>query len=256
MKIDYDGPRVTIELERDELDHLSLDVEQMVEWFGSTLRALASLRRGQWNARDWTLTADSPEEMDALRSDPDALARAGAYWVVNDLARLAPRLKGIEAATIREHAARGGSIGHLALAMDTNRATAQSRRNAVLKQEPSTWEQWATGQLRSGPTPPGSSTKRCPLCGDLILKPAYVDHVENCPGSEHGGRSVVNIASGNARVGFQRGVVHGDVHVARSSRTERMTADDEAELDSLDADRQADRDDARIQGLYDPTGEE
>jgi tRNA-dihydrouridine synthase len=57
---------------------------------------------------------------------------------------LAP-LEGIRNAAVRQHAAEGGSYGALAKAMDIKQATAQHRRDTLLKNDPSPMEQWATG---------------------------------------------------------------------------------------------------------------
>ncbi|MGW2035219.1 hypothetical protein [Streptomyces sp. NPDC001811] len=45
---------------------------------------------------------------------------------------------------VRQHAAQGGSYGALASAMGVTRATAQSRRDTLLKKDPSEMEKWAT----------------------------------------------------------------------------------------------------------------
>ncbi|MFE3907412.1 hypothetical protein ACFXPY_46210 [Streptomyces sp. NPDC059153] len=49
------------------------------------------------------------------------------------------RLEGIR------DAAQGGSYGALASSMGVTRATAQYRRDALVKKDPSAMEQWATG---------------------------------------------------------------------------------------------------------------
>ncbi|MFB7076449.1 hypothetical protein [Streptomyces sp. NPDC056308] len=56
------------------------------------------------------------------------------------------RLEGVRDAAVRQHAAQGGSYGALASSMDgVTRATAQYRRDALVKKDPSAMEQWATG---------------------------------------------------------------------------------------------------------------
>ena len=45
---------------------------------------------------------------------------------------------------MRQHAAQGGSYGALATSMSVTRATAQSRRDTLLKKDPSEMERWAT----------------------------------------------------------------------------------------------------------------
>ncbi|WP_159062573.1 hypothetical protein [Streptomyces caniscabiei] len=46
---------------------------------------------------------------------------------------------------MRQHAGQGGSYGALASTTGVTRATAQSRRDTLLKKAPSLMEQWATG---------------------------------------------------------------------------------------------------------------
>ncbi|MFJ2170407.1 hypothetical protein [Streptomyces griseofuscus] len=57
---------------------------------------------------------------------------------------LTQRLEGIRNAAVRQHAAQRGSYSALASAMGVTRATAQSRRDTLLKKEPSDREKWAT----------------------------------------------------------------------------------------------------------------
>ncbi|OWA01061.1 hypothetical protein B9W68_30500 [Streptomyces sp. CS227] len=54
------------------------------------------------------------------------------------------RLEGIRDAAVRQHAARDGSYGELANSMSVTRATAQSRRDTLLKRDPSEMERCAT----------------------------------------------------------------------------------------------------------------
>ncbi|MEU9489324.1 hypothetical protein AB0D83_37815 [Streptomyces decoyicus] len=54
-------------------------------------------------------------------------------------------LEGVREAAVREHAAQGGSYGALAKATSVSRVTAQSRRDTMLKKDPSAMERWATG---------------------------------------------------------------------------------------------------------------
>ncbi|MDX3482547.1 hypothetical protein [Streptomyces scabiei] len=55
------------------------------------------------------------------------------------------RLEGIRDAAVRQHAAQGGSYGALATSMGVTRATAQYRRDTLVKKDPSAMEKWATG---------------------------------------------------------------------------------------------------------------
>lgn len=94
--------------------------EELSAAFHSALTALSHLRHGQGDSPDWA-RAVSALEVDLL-----------------------PRLGGIRDASIRAHAAARGSVGQLATAMAVARSTAQSRREAVTKNAPSKWENWAT----------------------------------------------------------------------------------------------------------------
>lgn len=80
-----------------------------------------------------------------------ALLRAGAA-PTDDLATalsgttaLLERLEGLRDATVRQHAAQRGSYGSLAKATGVSRATAQSRRDTLLRKDPGELEHWATG---------------------------------------------------------------------------------------------------------------
>lgn len=59
---------------------------------------------------------------------------------------LLERLTAARKAQVRQYDAQGGSHGTLGMAMGVTRATAQSRRRLILKEEPSALEQWATGE--------------------------------------------------------------------------------------------------------------
>lgn len=123
--------RYVLSLTDAEIEALGMDAYLLMDWFASTLSALATLR---------SAAPDSP----SVTSDE------WDHYINDTERRLAPRLRGVRDALIRAHHASGGSLGDLALAMDVPRSTAQSRRNAVLRRDPSIWEQWATGTL---PTP-------------------------------------------------------------------------------------------------------
>lgn len=137
------GLDITISLTPGEAEALGMEAATLADWFDTALWALALLRngysdRGGQGAKDVT---------------PDAL-----YTVLNDLDhRLLPRLQGVRDAAIRRHQELGGSIGHLALAMDVAKSTAQSRRNVVMNRAATSWERWAT---EGGP-----ERERCGACG-------------------------------------------------------------------------------------------
>ncbi|MEU8765035.1 hypothetical protein [Streptomyces sp. NPDC048659] len=144
------GMDVTISLTAAEAAQVGDDAGILADWFHSALWALAILRAGHVPANP-----DHPHP-DARK---DRTAGPGDwYTVVNDLDyRLLPRLEGIRDAAIRAHAAAGGSVGDMALAMDVSRSTAQYRRDAVRQADPSVWEQWATRTREPRP--------RCVACG-------------------------------------------------------------------------------------------
>ncbi|WP_424217788.1 hypothetical protein ACN20G_37145 (plasmid) [Streptomyces sp. BI20] len=125
------GVDITISLPPGEADAISGD--PLEDWFDSALWALSLLRTG--------INHRAP-----LPGGPGTLTADTWARVISDLDhRLLPRLEGIRDAAIRRHAEAGGTIGDLALAMDTARSTAQSRRAAVLtgRDRPSVWERWA-----------------------------------------------------------------------------------------------------------------
>lgn len=131
---------VTIECTAEEGAALGSELGQLTDWLSTALLGLVALRTG-YVAGDPAKGAPTYDRT--------------WYWVINDLAhRLLPRLEGILAAAIREHKATGGSLSHLALAMDVDadtdgryrmpaRSTAQYRRGQVVNNPPSMWEQWA-----------------------------------------------------------------------------------------------------------------
>jgi len=128
---DGEQVEITLSIPAAEADAIGEELSSLVNWMDTALWALGLLRTGSTHRPDG---AAQPVTVDHL------------YTVINDLEkRLAPRLQGIQAAAIREHAALGGSYGQLALAMDTPRSTAQRRRDAVTDNPATTWERWARG---------------------------------------------------------------------------------------------------------------
>ncbi len=119
VTLEYDGRRWAL---------LGADVGTMADWLDTALLGLASLRAKQYPWAD-----------ELVQADPKFW-----YWPINDLYhQMLPRLRGVEEAAIREHHATGGSLSHLATAMDVERSTAQYRRTQVIDNEPSSWERWA-----------------------------------------------------------------------------------------------------------------
>lgn len=131
-----DHLEITLHIGPEDAAALGGEAGLLTDWFLTALRALVALRMGE---------VDRETETGQIVRGPATVDTW--YWVINDLGtRLTPRLEGIIAAAIRAHAAAGGSIGNLALAMDVapRRSTAQTRREKVLDTEPSGWELWAT----------------------------------------------------------------------------------------------------------------
>ncbi|MGW1598802.1 hypothetical protein [Streptomyces sp. NPDC002343] len=113
-------PDLTIPLSAADAQALGDDVGQLTQRFGAVLHGLAQLRAGEASLDDLETT---------IATTTDLLDRLG----------------GIQNAAVRQHAAEGGSYGELAKAMDVKRATAQYRRDTLLKNDPSPMERWATG---------------------------------------------------------------------------------------------------------------
>ncbi|WP_055689461.1 hypothetical protein [Streptomyces prasinus] len=127
------GGDIVISLTPEQSQKLGMDVGMLADWFHSALWALATLR-----------SADPAEQTVPANS---------WHTMINDVDhRLLPRLEGIRDALIRAHAANGGSVGDLALAMDVARSTAQYRRDVLRNSNPGLFEQWAVsgGPQRGG----------------------------------------------------------------------------------------------------------
>lgn len=119
IETDRGGRALTITLSRDQVEVLGNAAGELAEMLDQVLTGLARLR-------------------DGLPGRP-----------VDDLVRYADalmaRMDGVRAAAIAEHARQGGSYGELALALGVPRATAQTRRRAVLGAEQAPAELWARG---------------------------------------------------------------------------------------------------------------
>lgn len=129
------GMDITISLTPDEADVLGSDAAQLADWFDTLLYGLALLRRGP----DRT---NNDETLDDL------------HLVIRDLdVRLKPRIAGIVDLATRRHEELGGSLSHLASAIDAaHRSTAQQRRKALKARQTSAMETWA-GQDTTAPMP-------------------------------------------------------------------------------------------------------
>ncbi|MFB7619278.1 hypothetical protein [Kitasatospora sp. NPDC056181] len=135
------GVDVTISLSRDEAAALGHFFD-LADWFDTALWGLSLLRTGE-------------SYRGPLGAETGPATAAQMATVVGHLDhRLIPRLEGIRNAAIRRHAELGGSVGHLALAMDAPRSTAQYRREALLAKVPGGFEDWA---VNGGPRRPKHS---------------------------------------------------------------------------------------------------
>lgn len=114
-----DGQGLAVPLTAADAEALGEDAERLAALLGTVLHGLSKLRTG---------TA-SLDELSTALSGTTALLE---------------HLEGARDATTRQHAAQGGSYGALAKATGVSRGTAQSRRDALLKKEPSAMERWAT----------------------------------------------------------------------------------------------------------------
>ncbi|MYR87189.1 hypothetical protein GTY41_20145 [Streptomyces sp. SID685] len=112
------APDLTIPLSAADAQALGDDGGQLAMRLGAVLRGLAQLRAGKASTDDLATT----------------------ILMANGLTQ---QLEGIRNAAVRQHAAQGGSYGALANAMGVTRATAQSRRDTLLKKQPSEMEKWA-----------------------------------------------------------------------------------------------------------------
>ncbi|MGW6420460.1 hypothetical protein [Streptomyces sp. NPDC055055] len=182
------GIDVTISLTAAEAEQVGDDAGILADWFHSALWALAILRAGHVPANP-----DHPHP-DARKDRP--AGPGDWYTIVNDLDyRLLPRLEGIRDAAIRAHAAVGGSVGDMALAMDVSRSTAQYRRDAVRQADPSLWERWAARSGQERP-PRCQECKRTGLPTDALVVTdggfqVHRSHTED-PASSHHGATIVH----------------------------------------------------------------
>lgn len=136
---DDGGEDIVIHLRPDQAAALnSEELNILANGFHSVFEALAMLRTGK--------TTDS-----RAKGGMRYVEAEDWYWVVNAIyKKLIGRLEGVGDAAVRAHAAAGGSVGHLANAMDVARSTAQHRREVILASRRSGWEAWATRPLASG----------------------------------------------------------------------------------------------------------
>ncbi|WP_333732576.1 hypothetical protein [Streptomyces sp. IBSBF 3010] len=119
---EHTGPlrELTIPLPAADMQALGADADQLAVQLGTVLHGLAQLRAG-------------------------GLDKHGLAGVITDSCGLLELVQGIRDAAVRLHAGQGGSYGALAASMDVSRATAQYRRDTLLRNAPSEPEQWATG---------------------------------------------------------------------------------------------------------------
>lgn len=116
-----DGVDLVIHLTRDQAAALSLDAGRLADQLDTVLCGLAALRSRQAGGLSLDLSS--------------ALLVAEAS--------LSERLRGVRDAATRALVTGGGSVTDLAAATDLPRATAQARRERVLRTGPTHWETWA-----------------------------------------------------------------------------------------------------------------
>ncbi|MGW2953425.1 hypothetical protein [Streptomyces eurythermus] len=116
------GSGLAIPLTADDAQVLGDDAELLAALLARALHGVALLRAGRASVEDLTEAIERTTE-------------------------LMERLNGIRRAEVREFAAQKGTHGALAKAMHlTSRATAQSRRRALLRESPDVMEEWAVGE--------------------------------------------------------------------------------------------------------------
>ncbi|MER6689494.1 hypothetical protein [Streptomyces minutiscleroticus] len=126
---DHDRPP-TVPLTAADAHALGADAEALAALLGTALHGIARLRTGDASVDDLT----------------DA---------IDGTTTLLERLTGARNAAVRAFHARRGSHSALARAMHlSSRATAQSRRRALLSNPPDALEQWAAGTHRPSPRTP------------------------------------------------------------------------------------------------------
>jgi hypothetical protein len=126
------GGDIVISLTPEQARSLGPDAGDLTNWMHTALWVMALLRSGINPAADRDVAG------------PDTWAVA-----INDLDHsLLPRLQGLRDAVVKAHNASGGSLAHLARAMDVSRSTAQDRLAAITSPGPrraqaAQWEEWA-----------------------------------------------------------------------------------------------------------------
>ncbi|GGO58932.1 hypothetical protein [Streptomyces lasiicapitis] len=131
------GVDLTIRLTGAEVDAIGLtEAEGLVEHMDTALWALAILRTGH------SVRTEAQTEITA-----DDL-----HIAIRELhTHLVPMVGGIRDAAIRRHRELGGTTGQLAAAMDSQRSSAQRRREALDETGPrriaaARWEAWASAK--------------------------------------------------------------------------------------------------------------
>lgn len=148
------GVDITISLTPAQAKALGGEAGVMADWLHSVLHAMAMLRTGR-NAQ----------------GEPYFTGPSDWFTAINDIDhRLIPRLEGVRDAVVRSHANSGGTVEHLALAMDVPDSTAQFRQQVLLRTMPSTWEKWAED---GGPQDKGRITDPyapgTPVAGGFVI---------------------------------------------------------------------------------------
>lgn len=130
------GLDLTLSLTSDQAEALGADAAALAEMLDTVLVGIAALRMHE----------DPEVQVGASMKDrPVSNGRVWDEWLLQDASGLLVRLEGVRNAAVRAHAEHGGSYGQLGVAMGVARGTAQSRRDELGREEPSTAELWAVG---------------------------------------------------------------------------------------------------------------
>lgn len=218
MLIENEGKRakrggydLTISLTPDQAEALGVHAYDLAEALDTVLVAIAAARTG----------ADpvDPKEGHDLKDTPVSDAKRWSQWVIGAATTLLDRVDAVRAAAIREHAEQGGSYGELANAMSVTRATAQTRRNTIVRSEPTPQEQWVSSPApKAGPgyheahafgeDEAERGRERVNIADGNMTIPGQVGQV-------HDGATFTNIASGGVHIGRRiDGDVHGNINIS------------------------------------------
>jgi hypothetical protein len=121
------GLEIRISLTRLESESVGRDAQLMAEILDSALWALGMLRTGI-NSRDQGDPPPTPGDWTAC---------------IRGLDRLLPRVEGTRDGVVRAYTSAGGSLEHLAHAMNVDESMAQNHCIRIQNESPGVWESWA-----------------------------------------------------------------------------------------------------------------